>query len=113
MASIIVPNGIGSKSTSIGQRIGFTKIRYFEETDTLLIDFREAPVVKTRDLDENTILDVDKDGKIRSITMEHASTRAGISQFSYEKVPPSRLRRPMAAICAAPTSAGDLIGWSR
>lgn len=58
MASIIVPNGIGSKSASIGQRIGFTKIRYFEETDTLLIDFREASVVETGDLDENTIRDV-------------------------------------------------------
>ena len=39
------------------------KIRYFEETDTLLIEFRDAPVVETRDLDENTILDVDKDGQ--------------------------------------------------
>jgi uncharacterized protein YuzE len=44
------------------------KIRYFEETDTLLIEFRDAPVVETGDLDENTILDVDKDGNICSIT---------------------------------------------
>ena len=62
------------------------KIRYFEETDTLLIEFRNAPVVESRDLDENTILDIDKDGNICSITMEHASTRAGIPQFSYEQV---------------------------
>jgi uncharacterized protein YuzE len=62
------------------------KIRHFEETDTLLIEFRDAPVVETRDLDENTILDVDKDGNICSITIEHASTRAGIPQFSYEQV---------------------------
>jgi uncharacterized protein YuzE len=62
------------------------EIRYFEETDTLLIEFRDAPVVETRDLDENTLLDVDKDGSICSITIEHASTRAGIPQFSYEQV---------------------------
>lgn len=31
--------------------------RYFEETDMLLIEFRDAPVVETRDLDEYTILD--------------------------------------------------------
>jgi len=62
------------------------KIRYFEETDTLLIEFRDAPVVETRDLDENTILDVDKEGNICSITIGHASTRAGIPQFSYEPV---------------------------
>jgi uncharacterized protein YuzE len=62
------------------------KIRYFEETDTLLIEFRDVPAVETRDLDENTVLDVDKDGNICSITIEHASTRAGIPQFSYEQV---------------------------
>jgi len=62
------------------------KIRYFEETDTLLIEFRDAPVAETRDLDENTIVDLDKDGNICSITVEHASTRAGIPQFSYEQV---------------------------
>ena len=33
--------------------------RYFAGTDTLLIEFRDAPVVETRDLDENTVLDLD------------------------------------------------------
>jgi uncharacterized protein YuzE len=33
----------------------------------------DAPVAETRELDENTILDVDKDGNICSITIEHAS----------------------------------------
>ena len=62
------------------------KIRYFTSTDTLLIEFREALVAETRDLDENTVLDVDADGNICAITLEHASTRAGIPQFSYEQV---------------------------
>ena len=62
------------------------KIRYFEETDTLLIEFRDAPVAETRDLDENTILEVDKEGNICSITIEHASTRTGVPQFSYELI---------------------------
>ena len=34
------------------------RIRYFEATDTLFIEFRDAPVADTRDLDENTLLDV-------------------------------------------------------
>ena len=62
------------------------KVRYFEDTDTLLIEFREAPVVETRDLDENTILDLDAKGNICSITVEHASTRADAPKFSYEQV---------------------------
>lgn len=62
------------------------KVRYFEDTDTLLIEFRDAPVAETKDLDENTGLDLDVHGNICSITMEHASTRADAPKFSYEKV---------------------------
>ncbi|MCC7408750.1 MAG: DUF2283 domain-containing protein [Phycisphaeraceae bacterium] len=62
------------------------KIRYFADTDTLLIEFREGQVAETRDLDENTLLDVDAQGNICAITVEHASERAGIPQFSYEQV---------------------------
>jgi uncharacterized protein YuzE len=62
------------------------KVRYFEDTDTLLIEFRDTPVAETRDLDENTILDLDAKGNICAITIEHASVRAGAPQFSFEKV---------------------------
>ena len=62
------------------------KIRYFTDTDTLHIEFRPGPVSETRDLDEDTALDVDSQGKICAITVEHASERAGIPDFSYEQV---------------------------
>ena len=62
------------------------RIRYFAETDTLLIEFRDAPVAETRDLNENTLLDVDAEGNFCAITVEHASTRADIPKFSYEQV---------------------------
>jgi uncharacterized protein YuzE len=62
------------------------KIRYFADTDTLHIEFRDTLVAETRDLDENTLLDLDAAGDICAITVEHASERAGIPQFSYEQV---------------------------
>ena len=62
------------------------RIRYFKDTDTLLIEFKEAPVAETRDLDERTVLDIDAQGNVCAITVEHASQRAGIPQFSYEQV---------------------------
>lgn len=62
------------------------KIRYFTDTHTLYIEFRDRPVAETRDLDENTVLDVDADGNIYAITVEHASKRAGMPAFSYEQV---------------------------
>jgi uncharacterized protein YuzE len=62
------------------------KIRYFAETDTLHIEFRNVPIVESRDLDENTLLEIDAQGNISAITVEHASERTGIPTFSYEQV---------------------------
>ena len=62
------------------------KIKYFEETDTLFIEFRPAKVKESKDLDENTLLDLDQDGNICAITIEHASERADIPHFSFEQV---------------------------
>ena len=63
------------------------KIRYYTDTDTLHIEFRDVPVAETRDLDEFTLLDLDEKGSISAITVEHARERTGIPQFSYELVP--------------------------
>lgn len=61
-------------------------IKYFQETDTLYIEFRSADVAETRDLDEDTLLEVDGDGNICAITVEHASKRTDIPHFSFEQV---------------------------
>ena len=61
------------------------KRKYFAETDTLYIEFKEAAAAETRDLDENTLLDVDQNGNICGIIIEHASERTGIPEFSYEQ----------------------------
>lgn len=62
------------------------KIKYFQDTDTLYIEFRVGTVTETRDLDENTLLDLDEFGNICAITMEHARERADIPSFSFEQV---------------------------
>ena len=62
------------------------KIKYFEDTDTLYIEFRSADVAETKDLDENTVLDLDRDGKICGITIEHARDRTELPRFSYELI---------------------------
>ena len=64
------------------------KIKYFRETDTLYIELRTVPIGETRDFDDDTIIDVDMDGRICGITLEHASLRAGIPEISYEQTPP-------------------------
>jgi uncharacterized protein YuzE len=62
------------------------RIKYFQDTDTLYIEFRSGDVATTRDLNENTTLDLDRDGKVCAITIEHARERTDIPQFSYEQV---------------------------
>ena len=62
------------------------KIKYFQDTDTLYIEFRASEVAETKDLDENTLLDLDRNGNICGITIEHASERTDIPKFSYEQI---------------------------
>jgi len=59
-------------------------IRYY--TDTLHIEFRDAPVAETRDLDEDTLIDLDHEGDICATTVERASKRAEIPRFSCEQI---------------------------
>jgi uncharacterized protein YuzE len=61
-------------------------IKYFQDTDTLYIEFSKKTVAETRDLDEDTLLDVDDAGNIVAITVEHARQRADIPHFSFEQV---------------------------
>ena len=62
------------------------KVTYFRDTDTLYIEFRDRGIVTTRDLDENTQLDVDAEGNICALTIEHARDRADLQHFSFEQV---------------------------
>jgi uncharacterized protein YuzE len=62
------------------------KIRYFEDTDTLHIELKPGNVAETRDLDENTLVDVDATGQMLAITIEHAQERAELPAFSYELI---------------------------
>jgi uncharacterized protein YuzE len=62
------------------------KIRYFTDTDTVYIEFRQATVVETRDLGEDAVVDLDSDGVVCAITLEHASARAGFPNISIEHV---------------------------
>ena len=58
------------------------KMSYFQDTDTLYIEFKESNVVEIKELDENTIMDLDSNGNIISITVEHASKRTDINQLT-------------------------------
>jgi len=64
------------------------KVKYFQDTDTLYIEFRSSGIVETKDLDENTQLDVDAEGNICALTIENARERADLQHVSFEQVGP-------------------------
>jgi uncharacterized protein YuzE len=43
-------------------------------------------VAESRDLDENTLVEVDDRGQMLAITIEHAQARAELPAFSYEQI---------------------------
>jgi uncharacterized protein YuzE len=62
------------------------KVQYFAETDTLYIEFRDRDIAETKDLDENTVLDLDAKGNVCAITFEHASERTDVHRLTVEGI---------------------------
>lgn len=62
------------------------KIRYFADTDTLYIEFRDQGIVDIRDLDESTTMDLDAEGNVLALTLEHASRRTDVSRLVLEGI---------------------------
>ena len=63
------------------------KITYFDDTDALLVYFNEHKIVKTKDFNENTFIELDENGNIVSMTIEHAKQQTEVSSFSFNQVP--------------------------
>lgn len=61
-------------------------VKYFEDTDTLHVQLNENEVIETRDLDQHTVIDVDKDGHLVAMTIEHAKSITDISDFSFHHI---------------------------
>ncbi|TVQ53961.1 MAG: DUF2283 domain-containing protein [Spirulina sp. DLM2.Bin59] len=62
------------------------KIQYFEDTDTLYITFSQKIPTETREIDESTLLDLDENGQLCAMTIEHAKDRVGIPEVKFEKI---------------------------
>jgi uncharacterized protein YuzE len=62
------------------------KIKYLRDTDTALLEFTEQQVAETREVSENVLIDLDEDGNLVSMTVEHASERARLPDVAIEEV---------------------------
>lgn len=62
------------------------RVRYFEDTDTALIELGTDAPHETRALVEDVYVDLDAQGRVISITVEHASRQGDPTDFSYERI---------------------------
>jgi uncharacterized protein YuzE len=60
------------------------KVKYFEDTDTALVEFAGREVTETREISENVYVDLDASGNLVSMTIEHARENANLPEVSYE-----------------------------
>lgn len=61
-------------------------IKYFPDTDTALIEFATADVVETREISEDVYIDLDQDGRLVNMTIEHAKTSARIKELNFQEI---------------------------
>jgi len=61
------------------------KIHYFPDTDTLYVQLNDKDIADTQELNENTLLDLDVNGNLVAITLEHARETANIRDFSFQQ----------------------------
>jgi uncharacterized protein YuzE len=62
------------------------KIKYFSDTDTALVEFSDKTISETKEINENIYLDLDENGSLVSMTIEHAKNQANIYELSYHQI---------------------------
>jgi uncharacterized protein YuzE len=63
------------------------RVKYFADTDTALLEFSKNPPVETREVNENIFVDLDDDGRVVSMTIEHAGQSADMNEFLFQRIP--------------------------
>jgi uncharacterized protein YuzE len=60
-------------------------VKYFKDTDTALLEFSNTVIDETREISENVHVDLDQDGNLVSMTIEHAATVADLPHVNLEE----------------------------
>jgi uncharacterized protein YuzE len=60
-------------------------VKYFRDTDTALLEFSDRLVEETREISPNVYVDLDKDGNLVGMTIEHAQQAASLPKVTVEE----------------------------
>jgi len=62
------------------------KIKYFTDTDTALLEFSDHQAAQTKEINENIYLDLDANGNLVNMTIEHAGAQANIAEVAFQQI---------------------------
>jgi uncharacterized protein YuzE len=65
------------------------KLHYYPETDSLYIELRNAPGAETREIVEGLVVDLDSNGDVVGLDIDHASKKLDLSKVETIALPPS------------------------
>jgi len=61
-------------------------IKYFSDTDTAYMEFAKKPIYETREINKDIYIDLDKDGNLVNITLEHAKEKTMLPELHYQEL---------------------------
>ena len=70
------------------------RIKYFSDTDTALLEFSDEEIAETKEINENIYIDLDRDGNLVNMTIEHAMKQANLAELSYHQMEKSLQQVP-------------------
>jgi uncharacterized protein YuzE len=62
------------------------KVKYFRDTDTAHVEFKDSVVHETKEISENIYIDIDAKGNLVGMTIEHAKANANLWEFSFQEM---------------------------
>lgn len=68
------------------------RLHYYPETDSLYVDLRDRPSVEARDVANGLVMDLDVDGNVVGIDIDHASSKLDLRRLEIEELPVTSLR---------------------
>lgn len=66
------------------------KLHYYPETDSLYIELTSAPGAEAREIVEGLVVDLDADGNVVGLDIDHASRKLDLSKVETIALPPAR-----------------------
>ncbi|MGC1358430.1 MAG: DUF2283 domain-containing protein [Xanthobacteraceae bacterium] len=65
------------------------KLHYYPETDSLYIELKDTPRAQVREIVEGLVIDLDADGNVVGLDIDHASRKLELSRVETIALPPA------------------------